>query len=1013
VAVCSSCGQENPDGFRFCGACGTELPAAAPAGVRKTVTVLFCDLVGSTAIGDRVDPEPLRELMARYHGELRTILERHGGTVEKFVGDAAMAVFGIPQVHEDDALRAALAATEIRDSIERLGLEVRIGINTGQVVAGQGETLITGDAVNVAARLEQAGAAGEILLGEATEWLVRGAVRAEPIELLELKGKAEPVPAYRLLELLPDVPAFTRPLEAPFVGREHELETLSRTLAKAIEERSPQLATIVGPPGIGKSRLARELIQGAEARVLVGRCLSYGEGITYWPLAEIVSQAGDLRAALGDAEDAELAAARIAAALGAAETGVSEEIAWGFRKLFEALARKRLLIVVVDDVHWAEPTLLDLIEYVAAFAEDASLVLLCMARSDLFELRPDWATPKPNATLVTLEPLAASETERLVDQLRDVAADTRARIVEAAEGNPLFVEQLLAMHAENGQAELEIPPTIQSLLAARIDRLDPEQRSVLERASIEGRTFHRGSVQELLPKHARTGVGGHLLSLVRKEFVRPDRSQLPGDDGFRFGHILIRDAAYDSIPKRLRAELHERFADWLEARLGDDAPDEILGYHLEQACRYRIELSSDDKQTRKLASKAGRLLMAAGRRANARRDAAATCSLLGRATQLLPHEDPELPPLLELLGTATSEAGDHRGALEILRRAQSAAAAAGQTNIQLRARMSELVILIGANPEQGTEEALAQARAAIAELAPFDDLESLTRAWHVVTSVANVRSDFALLAESERNRFELARRGGLHHEAGWAAAWLVLPLAMGPVPVAEAIRQAHQVREEYIAAFPGERPGDLFLPLLYAFAGRHEEAYEAFERARHALLELGQRTNAASMTMTVGWIALLAAEPERAEAELREGAEVLEAGGETGTMSTVAAVLAEVLYQLGRDEEAEEWTRRSESASSPEDILSQALLRATRAKVLARQGAAKDAVRLAEEAVGWARRSDGLPFLGDCLAARGEVLIMLGHGDEARPVLEEALAVYERKGIVPSIERTRKLLAEV
>ena len=430
MPVCASCGHESTAEFKFCPECGAP---AVPliGGHRKTVTVIFCDLVGSTALGERTDPEALRELMSRYHAELRMILERHGGTVEKFVGDAAMAVFGIPQVHEDDALRAVRAALEMREAVEQLGLQSRIGINTGEVVAGSGETLVTGDAVNIAARLEQTASPGEVLLAEQTHALVRDIVQAEPVEPLALKGKAKPVSAYRLLDLLPDVPAFARPIDAPFVGREHELQTLERTLASTVQDRLPQLCTIVGPPGIGKSRLVRELIQRSRARILVGRCLSYGEGITYWPLAEVVSQIGDVRAALGDAADSELAAARIAAALGTAEVGASpEEIAWGFRKLFEAFAREQPLIVVLDDIHWAEPTLLDLIEYVAAFAQDAQLLLLCMARPDLFELRAAWATPKPNASLVTLDPLAASETETLVDEL------LRGRRADARRGRP-------------------------------------------------------------------------------------------------------------------------------------------------------------------------------------------------------------------------------------------------------------------------------------------------------------------------------------------------------------------------------------------------------------------------------------------------------------------------------------------------------------------------------------------------------------------------------------------------
>jgi class 3 adenylate cyclase len=545
LVICPSCGQENPAGFGFCGRCGAPLSVAAPVEVRKTVTVVFCDLVGSTALGERTDPEILRELMGRYHAELRSVLERHGASVEKFVGDAAMAVFGLPQVHEDDAVRAVRAAVEMRAAVAPLGLEVRIGVNTGEVVAGAGETLVTGDAVNLAARLEQAAAGGEILIGSATERLVRDAAQSEAIPPLTLKGKSDPVQAFRVVGLLDDVPAFNRAIGTPFVGRAGELEQLERALASAIETRSPELATVVGPPGIGKSRLARELLSRASSRVLVGRCLSYGEGITYWPLAEIVSQIGDVRAVLTGTDDGDLTALRVGVALGSAEGAASpEEIAWGFRKLFEALTRAQPLIVVFDDIHWAEPALLDLIEYVATFSQDVPLFVLCTARPDLFEVRPEWTTPKPNTTLLTLEPLDRADSETLIAQLGEVSDGTRTRIVEAAEGNPLFVEQLVAMQTESGNGELEVPPTLHALLAARIDRLAEEQRAVILRGAVEGRLFHRGAVTELLPDNERSDVGAHLLTLVRKELIRPDRATVPDDDGFRFGHILIRDAAY-------------------------------------------------------------------------------------------------------------------------------------------------------------------------------------------------------------------------------------------------------------------------------------------------------------------------------------------------------------------------------------------------------------------------------------------------------------------------------------
>ena len=390
------------------------------AGARKVVTVVFADVAGSTALGEAVDPEATRRVMERFFAEARRSLERHGGTVEKFIGDAVMAVFGIPLLHDDDALRAVRAAAELRERLPVLNEElerdwgvriaVRIGINTGEVVAGDeatGEPFATGDAVNVAARLQQAAGPGEILVGDSTRRLFEDAIRVEAVEPLPLKGKAEPVPAWRLLEILPDVPAFARRIRAPFIGREAELAELEEAFASAVEERSCRLVTVLGPPGIGKSRLARELVTtvGEQARVVVGRCVPYGEGITYWPLAEIVHQvashdpAAIAELVAGD-ENAELIADRIAGAVGLAEAeGRSEEIAWAVRKLFEALSRERPVVVVLDDVHWAEPTFLDLIEYLAGFTA-GPVLLLALARPDLLDERASWTVPRPNARII-------------------------------------------------------------------------------------------------------------------------------------------------------------------------------------------------------------------------------------------------------------------------------------------------------------------------------------------------------------------------------------------------------------------------------------------------------------------------------------------------------------------------------------------------------------------------------------------------------------------------------------
>ena len=546
-----------------------------PREQRKTVTVLFCDVIGSTARAERLDPEATRATMARYFETARAAIERHGGTVEKFIGDAVMAVFGVPQVHEDDALRAVRAALELRDSVE---IEVRIGVNTGQVVTGTGDTLVTGDPVNVAARLEQAAGIGEVLLGTDTYRLIRDAIDVELLPPLEAKGKSEPLTAYRLVAITGEE-AYIRRFDAPLVGRERESRLLAGAWERVLSERACALFTILGPAGVGKSRVAQEFLAEIDATVVSARCLSYGEGITYWPAVEIVKQ-------LLGTEPAEDPA--VAALLGHGQAA-TDEIAFGVRRLLEARAAERPLVVLLDDLHWGEPAFLDLVEQVADLSRDAPILLVCLARPELLDRRPGWSGGKLNATSVLLEPLAADETDELIDGLLDghpLDIGLRRRIAVAAEGNPLFVEEMLAMVHERGADEVSVPPTIQALLAARLDQLPRPERATLERGAVEGQVFHRGAVQALAPEEPTSRRT--LLGLVRKELVRPSPAMLAGDDAFRFRHLLIRDAAYEALPKATRAELHERFADWMSEH-GDALVelDEILGYHLEQAARYR------------------------------------------------------------------------------------------------------------------------------------------------------------------------------------------------------------------------------------------------------------------------------------------------------------------------------------------------------------------------------------------------------------------------------------------
>ncbi|MHB1234926.1 MAG: AAA family ATPase [Microbacteriaceae bacterium] len=679
MRVCPVCGEENQERFRLCGFCGQSLGPAEGAQVRKTVTVLFSDICDSTSLGERLDPESLRKVMSQYFEAARTVIERHGGTVEKFIGDAVMAVFGVPVAHEDDALRAIRAAVEIRDAVAALDREVegawsvrlkaRTGVNSGEVMAGDpssGQAFVSGDAVNVAARLGQAAGPTEILIGADTLQLVRDAVQVEPTEPLTLKGKAEAVVAFRLLGVVPGALPFTRRLDMPMVGRDGELQHLLDAFERATRDPGCELVTVLGVAGVGKSRLTRELLSRLpdRTRVLEGRCLSYGEGVTFWPVSEMVKQAAGIEdrdtatqarnritRLLRHEDEGALIGGRIATAIGLADAqGAMQETFWAIRRLFESLAAKQPVVALFDDIHWAEPALLDLIEYLARFSQGHPILLLCVARPEVLENRPDWGR---DGAIVSVGPLDADDGGRLIETMTGqthLPSEIRGRVLAAAEGNPLFIEEMLHMLTDEGamqqqdghwvvagsQAGLRAPKTIQAIVGARLDRLLESERAVIQRAAVVGRVFYWGAIDELSPEEARTGIGGHLQTLLRKELIQPEPSAFAGEDAFRFSHILVRDAAYDSIPKRTRAELHERFAPWLERVAGDRIREyeEILGYHFEQATHHRQQLGLDDERTRGLASRAAQLLGAAGVRALQRGDAVASSRLLERCRAL-------------------------------------------------------------------------------------------------------------------------------------------------------------------------------------------------------------------------------------------------------------------------------------------------------------------------------------------------------------------------------------------
>jgi class 3 adenylate cyclase/tetratricopeptide (TPR) repeat protein len=1026
MVTCPQCGAENPQGAKFCNGCGARL-AEAPAAreQRKRVTVVFCDVTDSTAMGEKLDPEALRSVMARYFEAMKQVIERHGGTVEKFIGDAVMAVFGVPVLHEDDALRAVRAAWEMRPALEQLNeelardqgtrLELRIGVNTGEVVTGTEERLATGDAVNLAARLEQAAQPGEILLGKETMRLTRDAVQVASVAPLELKGKREPVDAYRLDSVRTEALAIERHLDAPLVGRETELRRLRDAFEQALRDRSCQLFTLLGAAGVGKSRLAYEFLSSLDTATAVrGRCLPYGEGISYWPVVEVLKQ---LEPRLPELVTDELGLTVMRSLLGEEEvSSSSEEIAWAFRKLLEGAARETPLVCVFDDLHWGEETFLGLVEHIADLSRDAPVLLLCMARPDLLDRRPNWGGGKLNATTVLLEPLSAAETDELIERLLGEAAietQLRQRIRDAAEGNPLFAEEMVAMLRDSSDGDVPVPPTIQALLAARLDQLEPSERAVLERGSVEGRVFHRGAVQALAPEESQ--VTARLTSLVRKELVRPDKAQLPGEDAYRFRHLLIRDAAYEALPKAARAELHSRFAAWLEER-GADLPelDEILGYHLEQAHRYLAELGSLDQGGRALAQRAAGRLLAAGRRAAAARgDLPAAANLLERASALLPEDDPARLRAQPDLADALIETGALGRAAAVLEQAIETARQTGDKGVEARALLGQGSLHLMTEPALGMDSVRVQTERLIELFEQLGDDQGLARAWRELAKVRMWLGDCEAGTEAVARALVFAERAGDRRERRQALVWLLLAYTFGPLPVEEARIRVEEIRRDPDGGRQVEGMALISEATLKAMQGRFEEARREMTAGRSIFRELGLALDWAGSAMLSGRVELVAGDPPGAERELREGYEALQRLGETGYLSSVVALLAEAAREQGRLEEAVQLSEASEHAAARDDFDSQGAWRSVRARALAQQGAFAEAERLARESVALLEPTDFLVNRAESHSALADVLRLGGRPDEAVAALEEALRLYERKSDLVSVARIHALLDEL
>lgn len=997
-------------------------PPPPPREARKTVTVLFLEV---SCDGEHLDPEARAGLLEEELERATATFADHGGAVTELPAGRLLVVFGVPAVREDDSLRAVRGAVDVRAALEErndelardrdVRLAMRAGAETGEVVAGAS---VTGEAVAAAARLQEGAAPGEILVGEGALELLRDVVSVEP------SGQA-----FRLVSISE---AATTPIvrrELPLVGRERELARLEQLFEQVGGERNPMLVTLLGPAGIGKSRLAAELgtlVEG-RARVLGGRCLPYGKGITFWPLAEVVRAAAGatstdaIAATLGGTPDAALIARRVAAAVGSPDAeSASDETFWAIRKLLESLARERPLLLVFDDLQWAEPTLLDLLDSLVDLTKDAPIMVLCLARPELLDDRPAWGGGKVNAVSMLLDGLSDEDSEALISHVlgeRELASSTRARVAEAADGNPLFLEQMLAMLAEHDLSEDDhvLPPTIQALLAARLDRLDPDERALIEQASVIGKEFTAQALAALADPDPEGGTTAAraLDRLVRRDLIRPaqsDRGEI-----LRFRHSLIRETAYGGIPKRVRAVLHERFATWLEQR-PDRKPgelEEILGYHLEQAYLYRAELGLVDDDARGLAERAAGHLATVGERAYDRGDGPAAANLLSRAVALLaPESRPRLDLLVDL-GEALRESGEFREAEDVLGEAIEGASALEEPSLEARAFVVRLRLQMQTEANFAAPELLEATDRAIEVLERAGDERGLAKAWPVRAWFPWLQCDASAAEQALLRGAEHARRAGDERAEGYSLNLLLGSWLFGPVPVPEAVRRSEEIldlppRQQRVKASAYRA-----LAGLAAMEGRFDEARELLELDRAIIEDMGLRVTAAVASEIWGIVEMLAGDPAAAERRLLEGYEILEAMGEKSGLSTLAAMLAHAVDAQGRHDEAYRFTEVSEESAPEEDRSANVYWLAARAKLLARRGDPSEGETLARKALGLAEPTDFLNMRGQVLMDLAEVLRLDDRAGDAAEAVAEAVELYELKGNRVAADAARSVQADL
>ena len=1021
-------------------------PVAAPGqATRKLVTVVAADLAPSAALDD-LDPEARQSLATHALDVLAAALARRGASIERVVGEAVMGIFGVPTANEDDALRAVAAAAEAREAIagERRDLErtwgveiaPRIGVETGEVVVetAAGSSSVRGDPVARSLRLSHAARGGKVLLGQTAYRLVRHAVLAEADTEAATAGASGIARRWRLLAVLPEAPALARRLDAPLVGREGELDELRTAFDRAARRSALELVTILGEAGVGKSRLAQELAGslGERATVLVGRCVTRSEGMSFRPMRDVMRQvAGNetLEAVLrflSDEPEREVVARRVLAAIGAIEVeGILEEGFWAFRKLLEAGARERPLVVLFEDIHWAEPTFLDFLDYLANSSTRSPILVVCLARAELLETRPAWAEERDGVATIKLLPLGGAESQALVKSLvggAPLPGEARAKIVEAAEGNPLFLEQMVAMLAEEGRVhdEIAFPHTIQAVLIARLDRLGPAEREVLERAAIVGREFWQDAVEALLPEDARPSLTRHLKTLLERGYARVDYMAPQAGRAFRFSHGLIQEAAYRAVPKQSRGELHERLADWLEHELGERSGEHeaVIGYHLEQAFRYREQLRDVDWQARQLAARAAVHLAAAGRRALAQEDMSSAVNLLGRAVSLVGEHDPARPELLPDLVEALRELPDLARAATVAAEAVEGAAAAGDRRTEALARLERAYVSLMTDASGAVQKAFSDGERAVAVFGELGDELGLAKAWRLIALAHRLRGQQSERRDALEQALVHARRigdrrmetrildglGGVHN---YGPPSVQEVLRFGEDSLSWARQNGQRFAEANSLAHGRGRP--------CAMLGDFDAARQAVAEARAIADDLGLVWVRAGVASAAGFVEMLAGDAAAAERELRRGYELIKRSGMTGSYFGMALrdEFGQALYALGRFEEAKGLSEESERLAAQDDLQTQVLWRALRAKLLAREGRTAEAERLAREAVAIAEQTEFVLVHANALMDFAEVLRLAGRPHEAIPVLEAARRLYEQKGDRVSTARTKAALDEL